>query len=90
VDGLPAAVVQDVSRTGISLQVDARLHRGEIYRLHLTDSIDESYETLDAEVIWCDGKRAGLRWCNLTLEQDCWLRARFKAWLGALVGASRR
>lgn len=89
VDGL-SAVVQDVSRTGIALQVDTPIRVGEVYRLHLTDAIDESSETLEAEVVWRDGKRAGLEWCNLTFEQDAWLRAQFTAWLGAMVGASRR
>jgi hypothetical protein len=89
VDGL-SAVVQDVSRSGIALQVDEPVRFGEIHQLHLTDAIDESAASLEAEVVWLDGKRAGLRWCNLTFEQDSWLRARFTAWLGAMVGASRR
>jgi hypothetical protein len=83
-------VVQDVSRTGIALQVDSPVRVGEVYELQVTDAIDESAKTLEAEVVWCDGKRAGLAWCNLTFEQDAWLRAKFTAWLGAMVGASRR
>jgi hypothetical protein len=89
VDGLPA-LVDNVSRSGIALQVSCTVQPGEIYRLHLTDAIDESAATLEAEVVWFDGKRAGLRWCNLSPEQDTWIRLRFKAWVGALVGASRR
>jgi hypothetical protein len=75
VDGL-SAVVQDVSRSGIALQVDEPVRFGEIHQLHLTDAIDESAASLEAEVVWLDGKRAGLRWCNLTFEQESWLRAR--------------
>jgi hypothetical protein len=89
VDGL-SAVVQDVSRSGIALLVDHPVRQGEVYRLTLTDAIDESFETLQAEVVWYHSKKAGLRWCNLSLEQELWLGQRFKAWLGALVGASRR
>lgn len=89
VDGLPA-LVHDVSRTGLSILVDVSLLPGEVHRLILTDAIDESSQMLEAEVVWYDGVRAGLRWCNLNSEQDAWLRHRFEAWLGALVGASRR
>lgn len=89
VDGLPA-LVHDVSRTGLSILVDLRVQPGEVYRLVLTDAIDESSQMLEAEVVWYDGTRAGLRWCNLNGDQDAWLRHRFEAWLGALVGASRR
>lgn len=89
VDGLPA-LVDDVSRAGIALQVGCSVQPGEVYRLQLTDAIDESMATLEARVVWANGKRAGFQWCNLSLEQDTWLRLRFKAWLGALVGASRR
>lgn len=89
VDGLPA-LVHDVSRTGLSILVDVSVQPGEVYRLILTDAIDESTQLLEAEVVWFDGTRAGLRWCNLNAEQDNWLRYRFEAWLGALVGASRR
>jgi len=89
VDGLPA-LAHDVSRTGLSILVDLPLQAGEVYRLILTDAIDESAQMLEAEVVWYDGTRAGLRWCNLNADQDIWLRHRFEAWLGALVGASRR
>jgi hypothetical protein len=89
VDGLPA-LVQDVSRTGISILVDVPLIPGDTHRLILTDAIIESTQLLDAEVVWFDGERAGLRWCNLNAEQNSWLRSRFEAWFGALEGASRR
>jgi hypothetical protein len=89
VDGLPA-LVHDVSRTGIAILVDVPVYPGEVHRLILTDAINESSQLLEAEVVWCDGERAGLRWCNLNVEQNSWLRHRFEAWLGALEGASRR
>ena len=73
VDGLPA-LVHDVSRSGISILVDVPVAPGEIYRLILTDAIDESAQMLEAEVVWYHEERAGLRWHRLNADQDSWLR----------------
>jgi hypothetical protein len=89
VDGL-SALVHDVSPTGISILVDEPLVSGDVYRLILTDAINESAQMLEAEVVWYNGERAGLRWYHLNAEQNAWLRSRFQAWMGALEGASRR
>ena len=54
---------------------------GQRLRLVLTDALDDSRQEMDAEAVWCAGRRAGLRWVSLTPEQDSWLLSRFKAWL---------
>jgi hypothetical protein len=88
------ATVHDISRNGICLILegpqDGTLDCGTQHHLVLTDSLDDSRQEMDAEVVWNIQNRAGLRWVSLTPEQDRWLLARFRAWLGALDGASRR
>ncbi|HEU4753238.1 MAG TPA: PilZ domain-containing protein [Armatimonadota bacterium] len=89
VSGVPATV-HDISRHGICLIVDAPLAEGERHRLRLTDALDESSRTMDAEVVWNSGNRAGLRWVDPTPGDDQWLLERFQTWLRSLEGASRR
>lgn len=79
-----AGAVHDVSRGGICVNLGATaqpLSAGQRLRLVLTDALDDSRQEMDAEAIWCAGRRAGLRWVSLTPEQDGWLLSRFKAWL---------
>lgn len=89
VSGLPAAVY-DVSRTGICLLVRAPLNAGEQYHLVLHDAIDQSALPMVAEVIWYRHGRAGLRWVDLSRDQDRWLFGRFEVWFRHMEGASRR
>jgi hypothetical protein len=57
------------------------LSAGQRLRLVLTDALDDSRQEMIAEAIWCAGRKAGLRWVDMTQEQDRWLLSRFKAWL---------
>jgi len=89
VSGL-AAAVYDVSRTGVSLLVQEPLRIGDRFHLVLTDTMDQTTLSVDAEVIWCRQGRAGLRWLELSLEQDMWLLNHFQTWFRQMDGASRR
>jgi hypothetical protein len=84
------AIVHDVSRTGVCLVVEDLLETGTRLGLVLQDALNHSRQAFDAEVVWTMSGRAGLRWLNLTPEQDRWMFDRFRAWLAALDGASRR
>jgi hypothetical protein len=84
------ATARDVSRGGIALTVEHPLPRGLRVRLTLRDAISRTTCELYAEVVACRGTRAGLRWLEVTPEQDLWLSQRVHIWLLALEGASRR
>lgn len=82
--------VQDISRGGICLVSRQPIKVGDRQPLQLRDDLDGSQQTLEAEVVWVAGGRAGFRWVRLTAAQDAWLSRRFVVWLQALEGASRR
>jgi hypothetical protein len=83
VGGLPGAVY-DISRSGICLTTDTPVPLDTRYSLLLTDLLDGSVRRLEAEAIWRADGRIGLRWADLTPEQDAWLLDRFQAWLAPL------
>lgn len=93
-DGPPLRVagvsgtVQDISRAGICLQVDAPVLPGQRCHLTLTCEVDGCSQEMDAEGVWYNGVHAGFRWIALTPEQDRWLLGRFQAWLRGLDGHS--
>jgi hypothetical protein len=89
VEGLPA-VVHDVSRNGICLILESPIAHGERFLLTLTDALDRSSRQMEAEVVWRAGERTGLRWIDLSPENDQWLFRRFQSWLRAMDGRSRR
>lgn len=80
------AVVYDISRGGICLQLEVPVKPGDRYRLNLLDELEGSTQVLAAEVVWSGGGRAGFRWIFITPEQDAWLGNRFTAWLHAAEG----
>lgn len=84
------ATVHDISRSGISLVLDETVEVGDRCRLGLEDAMDGSVQEIEAEVVWCRERRAGLAWVSLSSEQDRWLFHRFLAWASALEDASRR
>jgi len=78
---LPEAEVCDVSIGGAGVQVREPLAPGERRRVELRDVEGRLAHVVEAEVTWhaphpSDGGRAGLRWLNLTPEQQAWLRYR--------------
>jgi hypothetical protein len=81
------ATVHDISRSGICLDIQETLHPGERRTLRLDDELDGSTQEFEAEVVWAHSARAGLRWLQLSREQDRWLFQRFLPWMG---GGSRR
>ncbi len=75
------ATVYDVSLGGACLLLDEELTAGTRYDLILTDGVYRYTVDIQAEVVWCSGGRAGLRWVNVTARQQAWLRDRSQAWL---------
>jgi hypothetical protein len=75
------ATVCDISQGGICLRLKERLEPGARYELILTDGLNSHTQEVGAEVVWCGGGRAGLRWVGLEPEQQRWLNQRFQAWL---------
>jgi hypothetical protein len=63
---------------------------GEQYPIVLEDGIDGSTISIVAEVMWTRQGRAGLRWVELTAQQDVWLLNHFQSWFQHMQGASRR
>lgn len=80
VDGLRAIVV-DVSQKGIGLILEAPVTPGQRFNLSLTDVAAEQTRSVEAEVTWCSGVRAGLRWVGLAPEREAWIHGRFQEWL---------
>ena len=80
IDGLRAIVV-DVSHKGIGLILDAPVTPGQRFNLCLTDVLAEESRSVEAEVTWCSGVRAGLRWVGLAPEREVWIHGRFNEWL---------
>lgn len=79
------AVVHDISRGGICLAGEGLLPGNEL-DLALRDETDGTEMRARAEVVWLQDGKAGLRWLNLTPEQDQWLMMRFQLWLAHLLG----
>ncbi len=80
-----SAAVHDISRGGVCL-VGEQLTPGSRIELGLRDQTDETEMHATAEVIWLQDGKAGLRWLDLTPEQDQWLMTRFQLWLADLLG----
>lgn len=74
------ALLSDVSPGGIGLVMDTPVSCGDRFRLVLTDVTDGSSQDVEAEVAWCTGNRAGLRWVGVTAAQDQWLHDHFRRW----------
>ena len=89
VEGM-AACVHDISRGGICLLMQQPVELGERYPLILVDALSHGSQNILGEVVWRSGDHAGLRWVDLTPDQDHWLLQRFQSWLAAMDGASRR
>ena len=79
------AVVHDISRGGICLVAEG-LVPGASLDLALRDQTDDTELQARAEVVWLQDGKVGLRWINLTPEQDQWLMMRFQLWLADLLG----
>jgi hypothetical protein len=79
------AVVHDISRGGICLVAEG-LTPGTLMELAVRDDTDATELRADAEVVWLQDGKAGLRWLNLTPDQDQWLMTRFQLWLADLLG----
>jgi hypothetical protein len=80
VSGVRADVV-DVSQGGVGLRLEGTdLKPGDICELIVTDAITHQAKTLEAEVVWVAGKKAGLRWKDPYSPQITWLRSRFDLW----------
>jgi hypothetical protein len=75
------ATVSDVSTGGVCLALNDRVLPGERYELILTDGLFPFTIEMQAEVVWARPGRAGLRWVEVTAEQEVWLQERFHAWL---------
>jgi hypothetical protein len=82
-----AARVHDISRRGICLILEEPVAGGDRYRLSLKDTLDGSSVSIEGEVVWSVNDRAGLRWVELSKEQDRWLFQRFTVWLEELRDA---
>jgi hypothetical protein len=72
--------VQDLSLGGICLRIERPLAEGERFELVLAGGPDPQACVLRGEVMWWQGGRAGLRWIDLTLSQERWLRQLFRGW----------
>jgi hypothetical protein len=74
------AAVQDMSLGGICLRIERPLPAGQCFRLLVGDEPSHQECALQAEVMWCAGGRAGLRWVDLSGDQQRWLRELFRGW----------
>ena len=81
-----AAEVYDISRTGACLLYGTALPIGEALVVELQDELDGSLQSVAAVVVWWLDGRLGLRWAELTPDQDRWLLDRFQIWLAARFG----
>ena len=78
--GGPWAAVLDLSLSGAGLIVETPLQPGARCELVLVEGLLKTRQQIRAEVVWCRGGRAGLRWIDLTDDQRRWLRDCFAAW----------
>lgn len=79
VSSLPARVM-DVSRGGLSMTLYSSVKPGDRLNLLLTDALVYWTQELEAEVVWADHGRVGMRWIGLSEDQERWLDDRFQAW----------
>ena len=87
----PWLEVLDISEGGIRVVVGQPFTPGERFDLILTDGILFYTKEITAEVTWSRGGVAGLKWTDLTGDQEVWLRTRLQAWESELkAGISRR
>jgi len=70
------ARIYDISLGGICLILNAPLKVGDQYGLVLTDGMFQAQD-IHSEVVWSHGSSAGLRWVDLSPEQENWLREQF-------------
>lgn len=74
------ANVADVSQSGIGLVVSGSLKRGDRVQIVVTDALIHVSQEVTGEVMWATATRAGLRWVDLTPDQEEWFRKRFSRW----------
>lgn len=53
---------------------------GDRLNLLLTDALVYWTQELEAEVVWSEHGRVGMRWIGLSEDQERWLEERFQAW----------
>jgi hypothetical protein len=78
--------VHDISRAGLSLLTDAPLTAGATLHVELEDTASGRSCAFDTQVVWSapgEPGRAGLRFAQLSAEQEAWLSSRFVEWLAA-------
>jgi hypothetical protein len=78
--------VHDISRAGLSLVTDQPLPKGGALDLELIDTASGLSCAFKAQVVWTapgEPGRAGLRFTQLSEEQDAWLASRFMEWMSA-------
>jgi hypothetical protein len=81
VEGLSAEVM-NIGLGGIGLTIRIVPEVGTRLDLKLRDGLSCQTQQLQAQVVWRQGCRCGLKWVNLTPEQRAWLAARLQFWLG--------
>jgi hypothetical protein len=76
--------VHDISRAGLCLYADRPLPEGADLELELIDTASGLTCRFNMEVVWSvpgAPGRSGLRFRQLSAEQDAWLANRFIEWL---------
>src|SRR5688500_5489727 len=71
--------VHDISRAGLSLITDQPLTSGVTLSLELVDTASGRSCAFDTQVVWSapgEPGRAGLRFVNLSGDQEAWLASR--------------
>lgn len=78
--------VHDISRAGLSLLTDQPLTAGTTLNLELVDTASGRSCSFSTQVVWSapgEPGRAGLRFVDLSTDQEAWLASRFVEWLAA-------
>jgi hypothetical protein len=78
--------VHDISRAGLSLLTDQPLTAGVALDVELVDTASGRTCAFSTQVVWSvpgEPGRAGLRFVNLSQEQEGGLASRFVEWLAA-------
>lgn len=70
----------DISLGGLSLVTSEAIEPGHQYQIILVDTYHYTNQELRVEVVWIGEGRAGMRWVDLSPDQEVWLQSCFEAW----------
>jgi hypothetical protein len=76
------AEVEDIGIGGVGLKMRCTALVGDRIRVALSDPATRQPMRLNAVIRWRGGEQFGLKWVNLSTEQQAWLRSLLRFWAG--------